>query len=140
MCMTLGGRAAEKIVFDKISTGAQSDLDQVTKMSYSMISIFGMNEKVGNVSFYGMSQENFNKPYSEDTATLIDDEVRKQITDQYERAQQLLLDKRNELNIIARALLEKEVLHKTDLDRLIGPRPFALEEKFEPKVDTIATV
>jgi len=76
MCMTLGGRAAERIVFDKISTGAQNDLDQVTKMAYSMIAIYGMNEKVGNVSFHAMSQDQFNKPYSDETATLIDDEVR----------------------------------------------------------------
>ncbi len=123
MCMTLGGRAAEKIVFDKISTGAQSDLDQVTKMAYSMISVFGMNKKVGNVSFYGMQQDNFNKPYSDETATLIDDEVRKLIDSQYERAQQLLIDKRHELNLLAQQLLSKEVLLKSDVERLIGQRP-----------------
>jgi AFG3 family protein len=124
MCMTLAGRAAEKIVFDKISTGAQSDLDQVTKMAYSMISVFGMNPKVGNVSFHGLAQDSFQKPYSDDTATLIDEEVRKLIESQYERAQQLLIEKRDELNILASTLIEKEVLLKSDVTRLIGPRPF----------------
>ncbi|MCL4106400.1 UNVERIFIED_CONTAM: hypothetical protein GTU68_030358 [Idotea baltica] len=123
MCMTFGGRAAEKIIFGKISTGAQSDLDQVTKMAYSMISIYGMNDKVGNVSFYGMSQDQFSKPYSDDTAALIDDEVRKMVESQYVRAQELLLDKKQELEILAQALLEKEVLLKSDVETLIGERP-----------------
>ncbi|HMP31221.1 MAG TPA: AAA family ATPase, partial [Saprospiraceae bacterium] len=134
MCMTLGGRAAEKIVFDKISTGAQSDLDQVTKMAYSMISVFGMNEKVGNVSFYGLSQDSFQKPYSDNTATLIDEEVRKLIESQYERAQKLLMEKRDELNILASTLIEKEVLLKSDVTRLIGPRPFPEVDNHIPVV------
>jgi len=124
MCMTLGGRAAEKIVFDKISTGAQSDLDQVTKMAYSMIAIYGMNDKVGNVSFHGMSQDQFNKPYSDDTATLIDQEVRNLIEEQYLRSQELLKQYRNELNTLAKTLLEKEVILKSDLEILIGKRPW----------------
>ncbi len=125
MCMTFGGRAAEKIIFDKISTGAQSDLDQVTKMAYSMITVFGMNDKVGQVSFYGMSQDQFmQRPYSDDTATLIDDEVRKLLDSQYQRAQRLLTERRQELEILAQALLEKEVLLKSDVERLIGPNPF----------------
>jgi ATP-dependent metalloprotease FtsH len=131
MCMTFGGRAAEKIVFDKISTGAQSDLDQATKMAYSMISVFGMNDKVGNVSFYGMAQDQFSKPYSDDTATLIDDEVRKLVESQYARAQKLLKEKRNELDILANALLENEVLLKSDVDRLIGHRPSDIKAKEE---------
>ena len=131
MCMTFGGRAAERIIFDKISTGAQSDLDQATKMAYSMISVFGMNEKVGNVSFHGMQQNQFSKPYSEATAALIDDEVRKMIEEQYLRAQDLLKDKRNELEILANELLEKEVLHKSDLVKLIGPRPADEKAKAE---------
>jgi cell division protease FtsH len=140
MCMTLGGRAAERIVFDKISTGAQSDLDQVTKMAYSMISIFGMNDKVGNVSFYGLQQDQFQKPYSEDTAKIIDVEVRKLIEAQYVRAQQLLTEKRSELNALAEALLEKEVILKSDLETLIGKRQFhddaeILKEHFEHKVE-----
>jgi AFG3 family protein len=123
MCMTLGGRAAESLVFDKISTGAQNDLDQITKMGYGMISMYGMNEKVGNVSFYGMQQDAFTKPYSDTTATLIDDEVRKLIEGQYVRAKQLLTDRRTELNLLAETLLIKEVIVKSDLEALIGPRP-----------------
>lgn len=129
MCMTFGGRAAEKIVFDKISTGAQSDLDQVTKMAYSMIAIYGMNEKVGNVSFYGMGQDQFQKPYSDDTAMLIDQEVRKLVDSQYKRAQAFLKKYRKELDILARELLDKEVLLKSDVERLIGPRPFEEAKK-----------
>ncbi|MEZ4910207.1 MAG: ATP-dependent zinc metalloprotease FtsH [Saprospiraceae bacterium] len=128
MCMTLGGRAAEKIVFNKISTGAQNDLDQVTKMAYGMVTVYGMNPEVGNVSFYAMSQDQFNKPYSNETARLIDDEVRKLIEDQYERAQSLLIEKRYELNLLAETLLEKEVLLKSDVERLIGTRPVPLDE------------
>lgn len=124
ICMTFGGRAAEKIIFGKISTGAQNDLDQVTKMAYSMISVFGMNDQVGQVSFYGLSSESFQKPYSDETATLIDSEVRKMLDREYQRAQNLLIERREELEIIAHTLLEKEVLHKSDLERLIGPRPF----------------
>ncbi|MEM1327587.1 MAG: ATP-dependent zinc metalloprotease FtsH [Bacteroidota bacterium] len=127
ICMTFGGRAAENVVFGKISTGAQNDLDQVTKMAYSMISVFGMNPKVGQVSFYGMSQDNFNKPYSDETAKLIDEEVRKLLEKEYERAQALLTDKRKELDVLAKHLLEKEVLLKSDVEKLIGPRP--VEEK-----------
>jgi AFG3 family protein len=124
MCMTFGGRAAEKIVFDKISTGAQNDLDQVTKMAYSMIAIFGMNEKVGNISFHGLSQDQFNKPYSDATAYLIDEEVRLLVDEQYKRAQELLKQHREELEILANALLEKEVIVKSDVEKLIGPRPY----------------
>lgn len=126
MCMSLGGRAAEKVVFGQISTGAQNDLDQVTKIAYAMISIFGMNNKVGNISFYDMMQQSggFTKPYSDETAKLIDDEVRKVIEAQYERAQKLLTEKRHEMELLAQELLSKEVLFKDDLERLIGKRPF----------------
>lgn len=139
MCMTLGGRAAEKIVFDKISTGAQSDLDQVTKMGYGMVSVYGMNKKVGNISFYGMQQDQFSKPYSDETATLIDDEVRKMIDVEYARAQELLTERRAELNLLAQALLENEVLLKSDVERLIGPRPYSdsgpLIKDIDPTLD-----
>ncbi len=125
MCMTLGGRAAEEVVFDKISTGAQNDLDRVTKLSYAMIAVYGMNDKVGNVSFYDMQNQNqFAKPYSDDTAKMIDTEVRVLIDNQYKRAMALLREKRNELEILANELLEKEVLLKSDVERLIGERPF----------------
>jgi cell division protease FtsH len=124
MCMALGGRAAESVIFGKISTGAQSDLDHVTKMAYSMISIYGLDEKVGNVSFYGLSQEAFQKPYSEDTATLIDDRVREMIDNQYDRAKKMLKDHKSDLEVLAKQLLEKEVIHKSDIEKLIGARPF----------------
>ncbi len=124
MCMTMGGRAAESIVFDKISTGAQSDLDQVTRMAYAMVAVYGMNEKVGNVSYYGMMNDSFNRPYSDDTATLMDNEVRKLADTAYERAKILLTERRHELETIAQHLLEKEVLLKSDLEKLIGKRPF----------------
>ncbi len=132
MCMTMGGRAAEKNIFNKISTGAQSDLDQVTRMAYSMVTIYGMNEKVGNVSFYGMQQDQFSKPYSDDTARLIDQECRKIIDQQYDRAQSLLEEKNKELHLLAAALLDKEVLTKADVARLIGDSPF--EDKNKPIV------
>jgi len=124
MCMALGGRAAESVIFGKISTGAQSDLDHVTKMAYSMISVYGLDEKVGNVSFYGLSQEAFQKPYSEDTATLIDNRVREMIDNQYDRAKKMLKEHRNDLEVLSKQLLEKEVIHKSDIEKLIGPRPF----------------
>ncbi len=128
ICMTFGGRAAEKIIFDKISTGAQNDLDQVTKMAYSMVAVYGMNKAVGNVSFYGMSQDQFSKPYSDETASLIDAEVRKLVDAQYVRAQELLTKHKDELHILAKELLEKEVLVKSDLDTLIGPRPWPTDD------------
>lgn len=134
MCMTLGGRAAEEVVFGKISTGAQNDLDQITKIGYSMVSVFGMNEKVGNVSFHGIGQDQFNKPYSDETAKLIDDEVRKMIDKEYLRAKALLQERRAELEKLARQLLEKEVLTKSDLVKLIGPRPFAEKESLSEQV------
>lgn len=129
MCMTFGGRAAEKLIFGKVSTGAQNDLDQVTKMAYSMITIFGMNEKVGQVSFHALSQDQFQRPYSDDTATLIDDEVRNLVESQYQRAQDLLRERKEELEILAHQLLEKEVLVKSDVERLIGLRPSEVAEK-----------
>ncbi len=132
MCMTLGGRAAEDIVFGKISTGAQNDLDRVTTMAYSMVSVFGMNKKVGNVSFYSMSQEQFQKPYSDETARLIDDEVRQLIDSEYVRAKKLLSDHRDALEKLARELLDREVILKSDVERLIGARPF-IEKPTHPE-------
>jgi cell division protease FtsH len=124
MCMTLGGRAAENVTFQRISTGAQSDLDHVTKMAYSMVAVFGLNDKVGNVSFYSMSQDQWQKPYSDETAEMIDNEVRLMIEKQYLRAQQVLREHSDELNILAKELLSREVLLKSDVIKLIGPRPF----------------
>jgi cell division protease FtsH len=128
MCMTLGGRAAEAVVFGKISTGAQSDLDYVTRMAYSMVAIYGMDEKVGNVSYYGMQQDSFNRPYSDNTAMLMDEQIRKMIDFQYDRAKKLLNLHREALNLLANQLLEKEVLLKSDVEKLIGLRPFPIPE------------
>ncbi len=125
ICMTLGGRAAEDLIFGKISTGAISDLEKVTKMAYAIVSIYGMNTKVGQVSFYDpQGNYQFQKPYSDNTAYLIDEEVRLLIDVQYERAKALLASNRDHLEIIAKALLDKEVLLKSDLVRLIGSRPY----------------
>jgi AFG3 family protein len=124
VCMTLGGRAAEANTFGAISTGAQSDLDYVTKISYAMIAHYGMNEKVGNVSFYDMMEQQMQRPYSDETARLIDDEARKLIDTQYVRARQVLREKSRELELLANELLNKEVLSKSDVERLIGKRPF----------------
>jgi len=132
ICKTLGGRAAEEIVFGKISTGAQNDLDQITKMAYAIITVYGMNKRVGNVSFYDMQNEyGFSKPYSDATAAIIDQEVKTLIESQYERAKELLKDKRPELEKLAQKLLEKEVLFKDDLDKLIGERPVQADFNLE---------
>ncbi len=128
ICMTLGGRAAEEIFFGKISTGAANDLQQITRIAYSMVTAYGMNKKVGNVSFYDPSQENtFTKPYSEETGKIIDEEVRGIIDQAYQRTLDLLRERRTEVERLAKELLEKEVLHKSDVETLIGKRPF--EEK-----------
>lgn len=126
MCVTLGGRAAEDIIFGKISTGAQNDLERITKLAYSMVTIYGMNDKLGNISYYDSkgSEYNFNKPYSETTAREIDVEVRQIIQTAYQRTVDLLSDKREKLEILAQELLKKEVLFQSDLERLVGPRPF----------------
>jgi cell division protease FtsH len=128
MCMTLGGRASEDIFFGKISTGAQNDLQQVTKLSYAMVTVYGMNEKVGKVSFYDPNTENvFTKPYSEETGKLIDNEVRKLVDEAYVRTINLLTEKRDKVEKLALALLDREVLHQQDVEDLLGKRPF--EEK-----------
>lgn len=133
MCMTLGGRAAEEIVFGKISTGALSDLERITKMAYSMVTVYGMNEKIGNISFYDSKQSEytFSKPYSEATAETIDDEVRKLVGKVYERSKQLLMDKRKELEIVAQELLKKEIIFQSDLETLIGKRPFEKQTTYQ---------
>jgi AFG3 family protein len=133
MSMTFGGRAAEEIVFGKISTGALSDLERITKMAYSMVTIYGMNDKIGNISFFDSKQSeyNFNKPYSEATAERIDQEVKKIVDMAYDRTKQLLIHHREHLEIIAKELLEKEILFQSDLERLIGKRPFTHQTTYE---------
>ena len=133
MCMTFGGRAAEEIIFDKISTGALSDLERITKMAYSMVTVYGMNKEIGNMSFYDSKQSdyNFSKPYSDATAQRIDQEVKKIIDNAYNRTKDLLTHHREHLEIIAKELLEKEILFQADLERLIGKRPFAHQTTYE---------
>ena len=137
MCMALGGRAAEEIIFGKISTGALSDLERVTKMAYNMVSIYGMNDKIGNVSFYDPKQSEFSfgKPYSEATAEIIDQEVKKIIDKAYNRTRDLLKKHKGHLEILGKQLLEKEILYQADLERLIGKRPFDAPTTYEAFVN-----
>jgi cell division protease FtsH len=123
--MTLGGRASEDIFFGKISTGAQNDLQQITRTAYSMVTVYGMSDKIGNVSFYDPSAENaFTKPYSEETSKLIDQEVRKLIDQAYVKTKALLVDKKMQVEKLAEELLVREVLFQSDVEKLIGKRPF----------------
>jgi cell division protease FtsH len=131
MCATLGGRAAERIIFDKISTGALSDLEKVTKQARAMVTVYGLNEEVGNITYYDSSgNDAFVKPYSEETGKKIDKEISKMIEIQYQRAIDLLNNHKEKLRTLAELLLEKEVIFKDDLEKLFGKRPFgeALEE------------
>lgn len=133
MCMAFGGRVAEDIVFNKISTGALSDLERITKMAYSIVTVYGMNKEIGNLSFYDSKQSeyNFQKPYSESTAEKIDKEVKALIDFCYQRTKKLLNDHREQLNVISKELLEKEILFQNDLERLIGKRPFKHQTTYE---------
>jgi len=141
ICMTLGGRASEEIFFHKISTGAQNDLQQITRIAYSMVTVYGMNDKIGNISFYDPQQEaTFTKPYSDETAKMIDQEVRKLIDDAYEKTKQLLRDKRGDVEKLAHALLEKEVLFQSDVEALIGKRPFEEKKPLTDDTPPIADV
>ncbi len=127
MCATMGGRAAEKVTFNRISTGALSDLEKVTKQARAMVTIYGLNEKIGNVTYYdssGQSEYNFSKPYSEDTAMIIDKEISSLIESQYQRAIQILEENKDKLNQLADILIEKEVIFKDDLEAIFGKRTF----------------
>jgi cell division protease FtsH len=141
MCATLGGRAAEKIIFNKISTGALSDLEKVTKQARAMVTVYGLNEEIGNITYYDSSgNDSFVKPYSEETAKTIDREISKMIEVQYQRAIDLLEIHKEKLTVLADLLLEKEVIFKDDLEKIFGKRPFEevvqeIEEKIEEKVD-----
>jgi len=127
MCATMGGRAAEKVIFDRISTGALSDLEKVTKQARAMVTVYGLNEKLGNITYYdstGQSEYSFSKPYSEDTAMVIDKEISTLIESQYQRAITILSENKDKLNSLADILIEKEVIFKDDLEALFGKRPF----------------
>jgi cell division protease FtsH len=131
MCATMGGRAAEKVIFDKISTGALSDLEKVTKQARAMVTIYGLNEKVGNITYYdssGQQEYNMTKPYSETTAEIIDEEISKIIEEQYQRAIKLLSENKDKLTELAELLLDKEVIFKDDLEKIFGKRAFVKEE------------
>ncbi|MFM7017656.1 ATP-dependent zinc metalloprotease FtsH [Flavobacterium sp.] len=132
MCATMGGRAAEKVVFDTISTGALSDLEKVTKQARAMVTIYGLNDKLGNVTYYdssGQSEYNFNKPYSEETAITIDKEISLLIESQYQRAINILNENKEKLLQLADILIEKEVIFKDDLEAIFGKRPFQISEE-----------
>ncbi|MGE5943321.1 MAG: ATP-dependent zinc metalloprotease FtsH [Flavobacteriales bacterium] len=135
MCAALGGRAAEKVMFDKISTGALSDLEKVTKQARAMVTIYGLSDKVGNLTYYDSSGQNeygFTKPYSEKTAELIDKEISDIIENQYQRAIKLLEDNKDKLIELAEVLLEKEVIFKDNLEKIFGSRPFIVEDREGP--------
>ena len=127
MCATLGGRAAEKVIFDKISTGALSDLEKVTRQAKAMVTVYGLNDEIGNITYYdssGQSDYSFSKPYSEETAQKIDEEISKIIENQYNRACELVNKNKEKLTALANRLLEKEVIFKDDLLSILGDRPF----------------
>ncbi|WP_374507155.1 ATP-dependent zinc metalloprotease FtsH [Flavobacterium sp.] len=127
MCATMGGRAAEKVIFNRISTGALSDLEKVTRQARAMVTVYGLNEKIGNVTYYdssGQSEYSFSKPYSDETAKVIDEEISTLIEGQYQRAIQILEDNKDKLNQLADILIEKEVIFKDDLEAIFGKRDF----------------
>ena len=136
ICATMGGRAAEKVVFDKISTGALSDLEKVTKQARAMVTIYGLNDKLGNITFYdsqGQNEYAMDKPYSQETAVIIDEEISKLIEAEYERAIQVLSDNRDKLDQLANILLEKEVIFKENVEEIFGKRPWDKEERTDKK-------
>jgi AFG3 family protein len=139
MCMTLGGRVSEQIFFNMITTGAHDDLQRVTKLAYAQVTTYGMNPNVGPLSFNNPNdgEPQFQKPYSEETAKMIDEEVRKLVALAYERTMKLLTDKKNDVEKVAQLLLSKEVLNREDMISLLGKRPFieknSYEDYFNPK-------
>ncbi|MGB5943815.1 MAG: ATP-dependent zinc metalloprotease FtsH [Leeuwenhoekiella sp.] len=141
MCAAMGGRAAEKVTFDNISTGALSDLEKVTKQARMMVTVYGLSDKVGNLTYYdssGQSEYNFSKPYSEKTAELIDEEISKIIEAQYQRAIKILEENKDKLNQLAEVLLEKEVIFKDNLEEIFGKRPWKRSEMPAPEVKSEA--
>ena len=138
MCATMGGRAAEKVIFDKISTGALSDLEKVNKQAKAMITVYGLNEKIGNLSFYDSAGQDsgFTKPYSEATAQVIDEEISKLIEQSYAKAINILEENKDKLTELAELLIEKEVIFKEDLEKVFGDRPF--DNKSENREESIS--
>ena len=137
MCAALGGRAAEKVIFDKISTGALSDLEKVTKQARAMVTIYGLNDKIGNLTYYDSAQSDygFTKPYSERTAHLIDEEISKIIEEQYQRAIKILSENKEKLTVLANLLLEREVIFRDDLENIFGKRKYKdAEEAIEAEI------
>ena len=138
MCATMGGRAAEKVIFNKISTGALSDLEKVTKQARAMVTVYGLNDKLGNITYYdssGQSEYGFTKPYSDETAKVIDKEISDLIEGQYQRAITILEENRIKLEELADVLIEKEVIFKDDLERIFGKRPFDKEDLISEKLE-----
>ena len=141
MCATLGGRAAEQVIFGKISTGALSDLEKVTKQAYAMVGIYGLNDRIGNLSYYDSSGDNqFQKPYSDETARTMDEEVSKLVEAAYQRALHLLTENREKLEELAQLLLDKEVIFKEDLERVLGVRPYVDRQTQIDEAETSAQI
>jgi cell division protease FtsH len=138
VCAALGGRAAEEIIFGKVSTGALSDLERITKQAYAMVTVYGLNEKIGNISFYDSTGQEFmmQKPYSDKTAQIIDEEVKKFVDMAYIRTKELLMENKSKLEQLAKQLLDKEVIFREDLERIFGKRPFDKEEEAVAEVIT----
>jgi len=137
MCMALGGRVAEEVFFKRITTGASDDLDRVTKMAYSQVTVYGFNDKVGVLSYQDRSgADQFKKPYSEATAQMIDEEARALVRGAYERTTQLIKDKSAQLEVLAQHLLKNEMLTHNDVLELLGPRPFEMNDHYKEYVDT----
>ena len=132
MCAALGGRAAEQLTFGKISTGALSDLEKVTKQARAMVTIYGLNDKIGNLTYYDPTGEEygFTKPYSEKTAQVIDEEISRIIQKQYQRALEILTTHQSKLSTLAELLLEREVIFKEDLEAIFGKRPHEEKENY----------
>jgi ATP-dependent metalloprotease FtsH len=142
MCATMGGRAAEKVVFDKISTGALSDLEKVTKQARAMVTIYGLNDKLGNITYYdsqGQNEYAMDKPYSQETAVVIDEEISKIIEAEYDRAIDILSNNRGKLDALANLLLDKEVIFKENVEEIFGKRPWDKEETEDTTAEVVAT-
>ena len=142
MCATMGGRAAEKVVFNKISTGALSDLEKVTKQARAMVTIYGLNDKLGNITYYdsqGQNEYAMDKPYSQETAVVIDEEISKIIEAEYDRAIDILSNNREKLDALANLLLDKEVIFKENVEEIFGKRPWDKEETEETTAEEVAT-